>query len=317
MKIKRSEAQAGEILYESTHPKNIDAIKNIEEREHTIENDNHSIYITEKWLSGTYISYLKLYHNNSSYLSTEYPNTNIIFLFCLEGTVECKACAKKDTISLIKNEQFIDSGSQNKLLINLVDNTEYICLQLTHQHYQHLTGKQFNNDVSIYDSKQIEPEIKLILNSLINQKNQERIKRISIEAKIYELLVFFINKANHTPVSLLKKHDVDKIWHAKKLVENNLQSPLSLIELSRKAGINDYKLKIGFKELTGYTVFGYVCKIRMEKAYYHLSKERKTVNEVAFMVGYKNAQHFTVAFKKMYNVLPGSLNKDKFLYANV
>jgi AraC-like DNA-binding protein len=47
----------------------------------------------------------------------------------------------------------------------------------------------------------------------------------------------------------------------------------------------------------------------MEKAHYFLSKEKKTVNEVAFLVGYKNAKHFITAFKKQYSVLPGSLNK--------
>ena len=155
----------------------------------------------------------------------------------------------------------------------------------------------------------MEPEVRLILNSLISEKSHQRIKRISIEAKIYELIAFYINKTNSKSTSSLKKHDIDKILLAKKLVEADIQSPNSLMELSRKVGINDYKLKIGFKELTGYTVFGYLNRVRMERAYHYLAKDKKTVNEVAFLVGYKNAQHFTVAFRKMYNILPGSLNK--------
>jgi len=138
-----------------------------------------------------------------------------------------------------------------------------------------------------------------------------------LELNIYKLLIFYINKFNYKTTSTLKKEDIEKILYAKKLVENNIQFPDSLIDLSRKAGINDYKLKKGFKELIGETVFGYLYKIRMERAYDYLSKEKKTVNEVAFLVGYKNAQHFTVAFKKKYNILPGSLNKENFLHANV
>ena len=48
----------------------------------------------------------------------------------------------------------------------------------------------------------------------------------------------------------------------------------------------------------------------MESAHHYLSEEKKMVNEAAFLVGYKNTQHFTSAFKKKYNILPRSLNKE-------
>ncbi len=106
----------------------------------------------------------------------------------------------------------------------------------------------------------------------------------------------------------MKKDDVEKILNAKRIVEENIQSPYSLIELSRKVGINDFKLKKGFKEVVGTTVFGYLYAIRMEKAHSYLLNDKKMVSEVAFLVGYKNAQHFIVAFKKRYHILPGQLN---------
>ncbi|SHE13431.1 Adenosine deaminase [Chlamydia abortus] len=45
-----------------------------------------------------------------------------------------------------------------------------------------------------------------------------------------------------------------------------MANPPSLLELSRMIGINDNKLKIGFKELYGTTVFGYLREKRLEKA---------------------------------------------------
>jgi AraC-like DNA-binding protein len=107
----------------------------------------------------------------------------------------------------------------------------------------------------------------------------------------------------------MKEEDVAKILLAKAIVEHNIQKPYSIIELSRKAGLNDYKLKKGFKEIIGYTVFGYLNHIRMEKAYKLLYNEKKSVNEVSFLVGYKNSQHFITAFKKKFNILPGSLKR--------
>jgi AraC-like DNA-binding protein len=40
-----------------------------------------------------------------------------------------------------------------------------------------------------------------------------------------------------------------------------------------------------------------------------LLKEGKPVREVAFEVGYKNAHHFTTAFKKKFGYLPSKINK--------
>jgi AraC-like DNA-binding protein len=42
---------------------------------------------------------------------------------------------------------------------------------------------------------------------------------------------------------------------------------------------------------------------------YALLQTHKSVNEVAEIVGYKYAHHFTDAFKKKYNMLPSRVSK--------
>ena len=59
--------------------------------------------------------------------------------------------------------------------------------------------------------------------------------------------------------------DVKSIHEAKNILLKTLDHPPSLIHLARKAGINHYKLKIGFKEVFGTTVFGFVRQQRLEK----------------------------------------------------
>lgn len=56
----------------------------------------------------------------------------------------------------------------------------------------------------------------------------------------------------------------------------------------------------------GQTVFGYLHGLCMNKAKI-LLLENKKVTEVANEVGYKNAQHFTAAFKKHNGILPRML----------
>ncbi|WP_316829302.1 AraC family transcriptional regulator [Pedobacter aquatilis] len=316
MKFKLTDAQSGKLLIEDTYPKNFDTSLGIEEFAKTIKGRNYTIVVKETWFSGTHISHVKTNSEKQIQVFFENDSPNIAFLFCLEGGMKCSNETNGEVISLSKNQQSINLGLK-KQVVSFSKPTEYLYIQLTDIHYRNLTGVEFKKDISYYDSQAIEPEIRLILNAIVNQTKHKRILRIYMEAKIYELLFLLINKAiNKTQLSL-KKHDIDKILMVKRILEENIQSPGSLIELSHTAGINDYKLKIGFKELTGYTVFGYLNKIRMEKAFYYLSAEKKSVSEVSYLVGYKNAQHFTVAFKKVYNILPGSLNKNKFFHANV
>jgi AraC-like DNA-binding protein len=46
----------------------------------------------------------------------------------------------------------------------------------------------------------------------------------------------------------------------------------------------------------------------MEKAKELILEKNYNIAETSYSVGYKHAQHFTVAFKKMYGYLPSELN---------
>jgi AraC family transcriptional regulator, transcriptional activator of the genes for pyochelin and ferripyochelin receptors len=54
-------------------------------------------------------------------------------------------------------------------------------------------------------------------------------------------------------------------------MQQQFMAPPSLLELSRQIGLNDYKLKLGFKQLFGNTVFGYVWEQRMQQARFLLT----------------------------------------------
>jgi AraC-like DNA-binding protein len=159
----------------------------------------------------------------------------------------------------------------------------------------------------------VNPRVHHLVNTLQHAGPSGSIKRILLEAKVLELLssqLEQLEQAYHqsSGSSFLKAHDIDKIFSAKSIIEQNIQTPCSLIELSRKVGLNDFKLKKGFKEILGTTVFSYLSDFRMERAKV-LLEQKKSVSEVAYEVGYKNPHHFTVAFKKKFGFLPSGINK--------
>lgn len=136
---------------------------------------------------------------------------------------------------------------------------------------------------------------------LLNGMHKGFEKKLFIEQQIYTCLQLYFSNSN------LLEQQPAYVLEAQKLIEANFHQPLSIKMLARMVGVNDFKLKTDFKKYSGYTIFGYVQKIRMELAYALISKAQTPIHEVADRVGYKNPQHFTVAFKKYYKVLPSNL----------
>jgi AraC-like DNA-binding protein len=102
----------------------------------------------------------------------------------------------------------------------------------------------------------------------------------------------------------LSREDRLKLEQAKRIIVDNMLDPLSVAELALQIDLNVYKLKVGFKEMWGTTIFGYLRDMRMEKARFLLSGTHKNVAEVAQEVGYSNPSHFSTAFRKKYGINP-------------
>jgi AraC-like DNA-binding protein len=107
----------------------------------------------------------------------------------------------------------------------------------------------------------------------------------------------------------LRRTDVDKIHAARDIILHNLGTPCTLIGLAQQVGTNEFTLKKGFRELFGTTVFGFWSEMKMARARQLLTEEGLSVGEVSDLIGYKNAQHFSTAFKRRYGLPPGELKK--------
>jgi AraC-like DNA-binding protein len=136
------------------------------------------------------------------------------------------------------------------------------------------------------------------------------LKKLFVEAKVVELLTLQIDQVNVLTTSkmVLKKADIERLNDVKALLLSNIYDPYSIEELSKTAGINRTKLQDGFKELFGTTIFGFITDIRLEEARQRILDSRHTsIAEIAALTGYKNPQHFTVAFKRKFGFLPKEL----------
>lgn len=102
--------------------------------------------------------------------------------------------------------------------------------------------------------------------------------------------------------------DAERLQAVKEYLRTEYLCPaLSLHLLCRRFGLNEFKLKKGFKQLFGNTVFGFVQELKMKSARAMLVEKRMNVNEVADHLGYSSPNHFSAAFKKMYGYSPARL----------
>ncbi len=152
------------------------------------------------------------------------------------------------------------------------------------------------------------------LDAMNNAKHTGIVRRIFLESKSLEILSYQINQFDDDmnfegKRVLLKKYDVDKIVKARNILVEDIQNPPKIIELARLAGINQQKLKQGFKLVFDTTINRYLRDYRMNKAKMLILEGSMNIGEISQLVGYANASHFSKYFKKKYGVLPKQYTK--------
>ncbi|HAU35030.1 AraC family transcriptional regulator [Lysinibacillus fusiformis] len=154
--------------------------------------------------------------------------------------------------------------------------------------------------------EKINPPDLLMVKQLLEAIAANQITNLQLESIALQLLTstfqsFFPQSINPVEFS---RDDRNKLFQAQAIMVENMMNPPSLMELSRLIGLNDFKLKKGFKEMYGTTVFGYLREKRLEQASLLLQNGTMNVMEVANAVGYSNPSHFAEVFKEKYGVSP-------------
>jgi AraC-like DNA-binding protein len=148
----------------------------------------------------------------------------------------------------------------------------------------------------------------IVLNQIINYNLNTNLRELYSKAKVYELLSLYFNKGEDVNIEqcpfLADESNVLKIKEAKDIIIQRISEPPTLAELSNEIDLSLKKLKEGFKQIYGTTVYGFLFDYKMELARKLLESRAHNVNEVGLKVGYSTASHFIAAFKKQYGITP-------------
>lgn len=129
------------------------------------------------------------------------------------------------------------------------------------------------------------------------------------EAMITELYYKLLVNHFNTIIDKLKKHKPQKnydsrIQKAIEYIEKNYNKEISLDEISTSCGISKIHFIDVFKKETGVTPGKYLTSYRIEKAMELIKDKKKTIEEIAFEVGYKHANSLLNAFLSIKGTSP-------------
>lgn len=243
---------------------------------------------------------------------------DIYFLFCLEGTVSLhfspmyqKELPEANNFLIYNPEQDVPLHLRTtvdmKLLVIRTAITKLHTLFLDSTPALTFLASE-NMNRKFYEMREVPLRLLVPLNQLFSQPIQNHAHKVLCKGKVYEVFGLYFggtpDDAAEACPFLKDEESVRKIKAAKNLVLKKMLHPPTLRELSLAVGLNEFRLKVGFKEVYGNTVFGFLLDHKMEQARLMLDNDQHKINEVAFALGYNNPSHFIAAFKKKYGITP-------------
>lgn len=241
------------------------------------------------------------------------------FHFCLKGSAVFSYNSNAYQFTVHESQSMLLYNPQKSLPIEarLASGTWMLSLILSIKKFHSLFSSDAdhihflspdNVAKKFYDNKPLNPAMAVVLSQMLQAKVHDSIRALYFKGKIYELLSLYFNKGGDEDIEscpfLVDEVQVGKIHLAKKIVLDRMASPPSLTELATEIGLNTKKLKEGFKQLYGQTVFSYLLDHKMEEARRMLDSQQHNVNEVGLKLGYSTSSHFIAAFKKKYGTTP-------------
>src|SRR5690606_4158539 len=283
------------------------------------KNVAESFYEETKIAPGFFILKFNNETDDNQIFKREASSTFIQFHFCIKGSASFLFNEGSYTLPVTEENTLLLYNPQRDLPINLaLEKHSWVLSVLlpinkfhglfsTEADYITFLSKE-NKDRKYYKDGHITPSMAIVLNQLMNYNLHPTIKPLYFKAKAYELLSLYFNRPADADVEqcpfLADEDNVSKIKKAKQIIISRMSEPPTLQQLADEINLPINKLKEGFKQIYGDSVFSFLFDYKMEVARQLLATGSHNVNEVGLKVGYSTASHFIAAFKKKFGTTP-------------
>ncbi|GAA4807835.1 AraC family transcriptional regulator [Olivibacter ginsenosidimutans] len=219
---------------------------------------------------------------------------NILYTSALDGG------GKFDTESPYR---FIEIHFTRKYFLHLVQDCGGLLAKFADKIAQNKYTELFEQNMPI------DLEMEQCLHDIMYCPYSGSLKLLFLQSKCVELLVRqaesikkYVQKS-----SLKSAYDRECICQARDYLVEHTAKPPTIPELAKIAGINEFKLKKGFKELFNNSIHGFLRDYRLNRAKEKLLQSDLPIKTIVEESGYATVQHFSTAFKKKFGMSPGKL----------
>tara|TARA_R110002073_G_scaffold72537_1_gene177765 strand:+ start:807091 stop:807987 length:897 start_codon:yes stop_codon:yes gene_type:complete len=257
--------------------------------------------------------------NDNQQLIRDIDSSYVQFHYCLKGASTFNFNSGNYTFDVLDEHSLLLYNPQRDLPLNLdlkpkswmisllISIKKFHSLFSSEANYIHFLSAE-NKDKKYYDTKSISPAVAVVLNQMMNYSLHNSIKKLYLKGKSYELLGLYFNRSEEADIEqcpfLVDEQNVLKIRKAKDIIIVRMTEPPSLQELANEVGLSLKKLKEGFKQIYGDSVYSFLFDYKMEFARKLLETNQHNVNEVGHKIGYSTSSHFIAAFKKKFGTTP-------------
>ena len=264
------------------------------------------------------IGYGTINFNKPTQFTCARVDSTIEMIFLINGGLKTKfSCHNESQCFKYNTHNLVNCACGRSTIEFVSGKTQFVSIQFTPDLYKGFMPSDavFESFNTLFQEQQsgyllknnlpISFSIQLVLDDIINCPWKGHFRKIFLYAKVLELFLLQLKQCgNDCDVSSISDDDALKIHQAKHYVLNNYDQPITIPTLAKQIGTNEFTLKKGFKELIGNTVFGYINDIKMKKAKKMLIDQNLSISQVSELIGYKNPQHFSTAFKKKFGITP-------------
>ncbi|WP_281615952.1 AraC family transcriptional regulator [Flammeovirga sp. SubArs3] len=217
-------------------------------------------------------------------------------------------------LPLLELGAFSTNLTQN-LIWSYPANVEYkiVIIRIAEGYYQSLIDRStvlqqlFNGKEDFYVFEEFDLNMKETYDK-INKLNPENIFFIDqLEAlSQYLVVTFFQQLSGRSDTTEKRKYpfNIEPIFKAQEIIRNSLHEQLNIASITKQIGMSESRLRFLFKKVFDSTIHNYHIQLRLDEAKRMLKEKEKTNTAIAMDLGFSSASHFSMVFKKHFNITP-------------
>ena len=234
--------------------------------------------------------YILKFQNNTGeadQYQRDIDNTFIQIHYCIKGNIKFNFNNGNYVFNVLDKHSIFLYNPQQKLPIDMeiLPKTWVISVLISIKKFHSLFSKEAeyipflsekNKNKKYYDNTEIKNSVLFVLQEIFAADSNSSIKDLYLKGKTYELLSLQFDSGKKTNDEycpfLVDDREVLKIRKAKDIIISNMSEPPTLQKLANEVGLNLKKLKEGFKQIFGDTVYSFLFDYKIFHSYIIVGK---------------------------------------------